>query len=401
MPNRIFNPEVSGALSSLIAYTAVHSPYYRDQAWAKSVRGGASVALKNIPVTMKSTIREHTDRFHISAVPPSEGKVITKYTSGSSGHPMEIRQTERFHANSYRERARMLRVWGYERYPSVVKIKNPVVDQPRGTIERGRDRGQLVHILYTGDAGEAVDFIVKTGTHVLQNRPSMCAAILEYAADKGVTLPLELVTTMSELVSDQFRMMIRSRPGCRLVDRYASVENLLIACECAQCGAYHPADRHLVLEVLDDNDRPVKAGKMGRVIITSLFNFAMPLIRYDIGDYAVVGEAGCCPRGAMSLTRIVGRERNVFKLPGGRKVMPYLAPEAVSNAGLQQFKMVQRSLAEIEFLYIPRGDVELTAARAQELVDEYMGPGFKVRCIRVDNLPLAPNGKYMMHECLI
>jgi hypothetical protein len=63
--------------------------------------------------------------------------------------------------------------------------------------------------------------------------------------------------------------------------------------------------------------------------------------------------------------------------------------------------MVQRSLAEIELLYIPRGTVELSSARAQELVDEYMGPGFNVRSIKVDDLPPGPNGKYMMHECLI
>jgi phenylacetate-CoA ligase len=399
--DRTLNPDVREALSSLLAYTAAHSPYYRDQAWAKSVRGGSSVALKNIPVTAKSIVREQTDRFYISDVPTSEGKLITWHTSGSSGHPMELRLTSKFFAINNLERGRLFRGWGFERYSSRVSIKNPGVDHPRGTTESKHEKRLSIHTLYTGDAKEALDFIAKTGAHVLENRPSLCAAILELAADKGVKLPLALITTMSELVPDQFRTMVRSLPGCRLVDRYATNENLMIACECAQCGAYHPADRQLVLEVLDDNDKPTKAGKMGRVIVTSLFNRAMPLIRYDIGDYAFVGETDACPRASMSLTRIAGRDRNVFKLPDGRKIMPWLDPQAALNAGLHRFKMVQRGLAEIELLYIPRGTAELSSARAQELVDEYMGPGFNVKCIRVDDLPAGPNGKYMMHECLI
>ncbi len=401
MPDRRLDPNVREALAALLAYAAVQSPFYRDQAWAKSVRGGASIALKNIPITRKSLVREHTGLFHIPAFPPSEGKPITRYTSGSSGHPMELRQTSRFYAINSIERSRLLTGWGYERHPSLAKIKNPDADNPRGTKTSTYNRGQSVHSLYTSDVSEALDFIVKTGARVLENRPSMCAAILQLAADRGLNLPLALIATKSELVPDQFRLLIRSRPGCRLVDRYASEETQLIACECAQCGAYHPADRQLVLEVLDENDKPVKAGKMGRVIVTSLFNLAMPLIRYDIGDYAILGKTNACPRASVSLTRIVGRDRNVFKLPDGRKVMPWLDPQAVSSAGLHQFKMIQRGPAEIELLYIPRGTVELSSARAQELVDEFMGSGFHVKSIKVDDLPPGPNGKYMMHECLI
>jgi phenylacetate-CoA ligase len=400
MLEQIPDPGAGKSLASLLAYTAVHSPYYREQAWAKSVRGGASVALKNIPITKKSIIREQTSRFHISDFPPSEGKSITKYTSGSTGHPMELKQTAKFFVVNQLERARLLQGWGIERYPSCVLIKNPEAAHPIGTTKFRHEKRQAHHILYTGDAAEALDFIVKSGSHVLQNRPSLGGAILQLAADQGVELPLKLITTMSELVSDQFRAAVKTLPDCRLVDRYAAVECLTIAAECAHCGAYHPADRQLVFEVLDDNDKPAKAGKMGRIIVTSLYNLAMPLIRYDIGDYAIVGEA-TCPRSSVSLTRIVGRERNIFKLPDGRKIMPWLPPRAVLEAGMDRFKLVQSGPTEIELLYIPHGSAELSSARAQQLVDEYMTPGFHVKCIKVDDLPPGLNGKFMMHECLI
>ena len=88
--------------------------------------------------------------------------------------------------------------------------------------------------------------------------------------------------------------------------------------QCATCDAYHPADRHLVLELLTDEGRPARPGEMGCVIATLPFNRAMPLIRYETGDYATLAESNACSRSTEALKQIIGRERNLFKLPGGR-----------------------------------------------------------------------------------
>jgi phenylacetate-CoA ligase len=157
-----------------------------------------------------------------------------------------------------------------------------------------------------------------------------------------------------------------------------------------------------MVEVLDDSDRPVRPGRMGKVVVTPLFNRAMPLVRYETGDYAVVAEGPACPRSSLSLARICGREKNLFKMPDGRKIVPTLDPQLIIDTGLKHFKLVQRTLTDIEFQYVPRDPAqELSQERAQELVDACMSAGFKVSCLKVSEMPRAASGKFLMHESLV
>ena len=76
------------------------------------------------------------------------------------------------------------------------------------------------------------------------------------------------------------------------------------------------------MEVLDNHGRPCKEGETGRVVLTDLHNFTMPLIRYEIGDYAEVGPPCACGRGLPVLARILGRSRNMLTLPAGDRIWP-------------------------------------------------------------------------------
>ena len=104
----------------------------------------------------------------------------------------------------------------------------------------------------------------------------------------------------------------------------------IIATQCATCGTYHPAEGHLILEILDDSDRPVRPGKMGRVVVTPLFNRAMPLVRYETGDYAVVAKDHRCPHSSFSLASIAGREKNLFKLSNGERIVPSMIATTIN-----------------------------------------------------------------------
>ena len=69
---------------------------------------------------------------------------------------------------------------------------------------------------------------------------------------------------------------------------------------------------------------------------------------------------------------------------------------------LRQFKLVQTTLTDLELLYIPQDETfEIAQDRAQDIVDRHMAPGFRVRCVWVSELPKAPSGKYLWHECLV
>ena len=84
-------------------------------------------------------------------------------------------------------------------------------------------------------------------------------------------------------------------------------------------------NENIVLEIVDNQHRPCKQGEVGRVVITALHNFATPLLRYDLGDFAEFGAPCRCGRGLAVIRRILGRIRNRIRLPDGSSRFPYLA----------------------------------------------------------------------------
>ena len=391
------------AVGAMLFHAAAHSPYYRDQEWAGRLRAGGSVRFREIPITAKSLVRTQISLFYSSFVPPEDGAVIEKPTSGSTGEPMLIRKTPHQYQANDRETDRLQRGWGFSGHSRIVQITRPSDDHPIGTVEsRDLPGGRHSWDLYNSEARAAFELLRATSASLAVGPPSVLWAALERAAEVSQALPLQLILTITEVVPDELRELVLQIPGCRLVDVYACVEAGLIAVQCPSCGAYHPADRHLIVEVVADDGRPAEREQMGRIVVTPFFNRAMPLIRYETGDYAIMAEANNCRRSPISIRRIVGRELNLFKLSDGRRVLPRLAHRAAHQLGLRRFKLVQTSLSDVELQYIPRdSNVEVPQDVVQGMVDRHMAPGFKVRCVPVSDLPNAPNGKYLMHECRV
>ena len=78
----------------------------------------------------------------------------------------------------------------------------------------------------------------------------------------------------------------------------------------------------VLVEILNDDGTPCAPGEIGRVVVTALQNFATPLIRYEVGDYAEASAPCPCGRGLPVIRRIMGRVRNLLVLPDGKKIWP-------------------------------------------------------------------------------
>jgi len=391
------------ALGNVLSHAANFSPYYKEQEWAHRLRAGEGVTFREIPITAKSLVRNRTAEFFSSFVPSPHGKVKMKPTSGSTGEPMEVRKTERHYQINSMENQRLQRGWGYGGHKRMLQFGLPMADHPSGQIvEQDVGNGGRQWTLYRTESRAAFEFMLRIAPTFVTSSPSLILSVLEHCEESSHVPPLKLISTRAEVVPEKLRDLVSKIPGCRLADFYGTVETGLIAGLCPLCGTYHPADRHLILELITDDGRPSGPGELGRVIVTPLFNRAMPLIRYETGDYAVRAPANSCTRSPYAITGIVGRETNLFKLPDGGKIVPRLPHRVAHELALRQFKLIQRTLTDIELLYIPRDDAaQITEAVAQDLIDRYMAPGFKVRCLRVSELPRAPSGKYLQHECLI
>jgi phenylacetate-CoA ligase len=167
----------------------------------------------------------------------------------------------------------------------------------------------------------------------------------------------------------------------KTVDVYSAQEVGAIALQCPVSGLYHVQAESLIVEVLNDEGTPCKEGEVGRVVVTDLHNFATPIIRYEIRDYAEAGGACPCGRGLPTLKRILGRRRNMVTLPDGSRHWPLVGLHAFRGiAPIRQYQAVQHSLDTVEMNLVvvaPLTGEQETLLR--KVIQDALGYPFNVR----------------------
>src|SRR5262249_23061926 len=128
-----------------------------------------------------------------------------------------------------------------------------------------------------------------------------------------------------------------------------------LALQCPRSEQYHIQSEAALVEILNDEGWPCAPGEIGHVVATPLHNFAMPLIRYRIGDMAQAGAACACGRGLPVISRICGRVRNMLTLPSGSKHWPTLGNMLRGSAGkIRQYQCIQRTSRQIDVRLVLR-----------------------------------------------
>jgi phenylacetate-CoA ligase len=227
--------------------------------------------------------------------------------------------------------------------------------------------------------------------------PSNAAELARAALLKNVRLgSLREVRTMGEALSADTRALCREAWGAPVVDMYSAEEVGYIALQCPEHQHYHVQSESLLVEVLDDDGNACRPGETGRVVVTDLHNFAMPLVRYEIGDYAEVGTPCPCGRGLPVLARISGRVRNMLVTADGRRYFPHFGTRSMPGLEvLRQHQFVQKSLQLVEGRLV--SSRPLTTAEEEALrrhVLSRLPAGFEVRFSYCERIARSPTGKF-------
>lgn len=157
----------------------------------------------------------------------------------------------------------------------------------------------------------------------------------------------ELIMVVGEVLDEPLRRLAGQTFGAELMDVYGSTEVGFVAAECSEHCGLHLLAWKAIVELLGDDGKEVAPGRMGRVIVTDLFNRATPTIRYSgLGDYASRAVEPCrCGRALPLLARIDGRSVDSIVRPDGQVVHPYhltLALEDVPHLAKFQIRQERR-----------------------------------------------------------
>lgn len=351
-----------------------------------------------IPVLGRAQVQEAGERLLSRAVPQAHGQVGETRTAGSTGHPVRVKTTEVswvfWLAFTLRDN-----LWqGRDLGAKLATIRSKVEDGPLPgwgpALDLAYATGPAALLNIAADPARQLDWLREQGSGYLMTHPTNLRELLWLARERGVKLPgLREVVTFGEMLHPGLRALCREAWGVPVKDLYSAEEVGYIAFQCPEHEHYHVQAEGLLLEVLDEAGRPCAPGETGRVVVTPLHNFAMPLIRYELGDYAEAGSDCPCGRGLPVLKRILGRQRNMVVLPDGSRHWPSL-PAEVLELPVRRRRVVQRTLEEIEFsMEVTR---PLTAEEERRLVSalqKSLGHPFRITLRRVERLDdLAPAG---------
>jgi phenylacetate-coenzyme A ligase PaaK-like adenylate-forming protein len=371
---------------------------------------GDAAALTRCPVLTRRDIQTLGAELFCRELPQGHTPQLEMRTSGSTGEPVSVRRTA-LTAHFWSAMAIREHLWHRRDFKKpLCAIRANAKDR-----ERAETWGPPVGLVFeTGpsqilpidrDAPVLFGWIAEFAPGNLLIYPSTLDALTQHCRRNGGRLPsLSHIRTVGEMLLPRIRDEARAWFGVPVEDIYSSNEIGYIAAQCPESGLYHIMAEDVIVEVLDENGHACRDGEAGRVVVTSLHNFAMPLIRYDIGDYAEVAGPCPCGRGLPALRRIVGRERNLILMPDGSRFWPVGGMiDARDVAPVLQWQLVQTERERLELRLVT--ERALTASEEEtlrSLIAEKLRHPFAV-CIAYfeRRLPLGPNGKFEEFMCLV
>lgn len=306
----------------------------------------------------------------VQSMPLPKNGFITR-TSGSTGVPVEVRRTILsklwYDATTLREV-----IWHKRKLTESFAVIRPNVTHEVFEPSWGPAFaliGQTGPVYAHPVEGDLNTWLQKVQPGYLYTLPSILETI-----DLSKLEKLKGIKTTGETVRKKY-------PS--LVDSYSSEEFGTIAIQCPDNPDVYHVMENIIVEILDEKDKPTT---QGRVIITDLSSEY--LYRYDIGDYAELGECHC-GRGLQTIKRILGRKRNMVTLPDGSRHWPRIGSRSFREiAKVRRFQGVQVSATTVELRLIV--DEVLTKDQEQKirnLVQKSLGYPFDIQLRYVDEFP--------------
>ncbi len=396
-------------LTRLIEFARNNVPYYRKRLAPLFVAGKFDAAAwHEVPVLTRAAINGKYAELQARVLPDFVGPLRAGVTSGSTGVPLRYRVAEIQDVASAALTERSFDWWKLEsgRTMGALHYFPPNWPEPIGVAIRGWRNGTPVGSSYLLQLDQPMavqlDWLQHNGIEYLKTRPAAAEALAEENLRRGLGIRLRAILPVGGPVSQNCRAVCRESFGAEIYDTYGSSECGHIAAECPDCRLMHvDAEAHLV-EVVKEDLMPCAPGETGRVLITSFFSYAMPLIRYDLGDYAELGPAqALCGRPYPSLARIMGRDSEMFVRRDGSRFFPVVQGRSLLDVmAFDQVQFVQTDYEVLEIRYVPApGNPTLDRAAVENYVRERLGEEFAVRLVPLDAIPHTPGAKYLYQRC--
>jgi len=238
--------------------------------------------------------------------------------------------------------------------------------------------------------------IKKQKIRFLRGYASAIYTFAEHLSQRQQTLPFEAVFTTAEMLYPHQRDLMKKVFLCDIYDTYGCRDGMGMAVDCEMHKGMHICPEMSIMHIVDESGKEVKAGETGEVVLTSLYDYTMPLIRYAPGDLAIKSDRNCpCGRSLPMIEKIVGRSSDVFKLINGRVLNGLSITIEDLFEEFETYQIVQEAIDRVEMLLVPRKEIKPGRLQSlEEMLAFHCGEGVEVKAKIVDTIEVPQSGKF-------
>jgi phenylacetate-CoA ligase len=398
-------------LRKLVLYSYEKVPYYRrlfDEKGLKPDDIKTSKDLAALPILTKGLIRENLQDLTAAGFP--ENQLIKMTTAGSTGEPLFFHCTkDGQYSCGY---AAEQRAYGWagismgDKWLSlgIRRQKGNFLQDVQYRVRRLFERALAIDRwdINEGSLPGLIKRLKRFKPVYFRGFPGFVHLMARVMEDRKMNMVRpKAIVTCGEALQDFQRENVEKAFGCKCYSSYGAAEGFSIAFECPTHNGFHIAAEHFIVEIVDDAGQPVPPGLQGRVLITNLHNYAMPFIRYDIGDIGSLPGISCnCGRGLplmnLSLAKTTDflATRSRGTLPGMSLPMAFFA-----DWGVQQYQVVQDDPEGVTVYLAPAAifPAGRREALTKETVNRFklvLGDDMDINVKFVDQVPVSKYGSW-------
>jgi phenylacetate-CoA ligase len=374
------------SLRDLLVHAVRNVPHYENT---------ATIHLQDFSIVDKSIIKSSINQFKARNF--LNKKVLAMTTSGSTGTPFTVYQDLNKKARNHADTIYFGNLGGYElgnkllylKIWAKVRMNNPLLYKIQNIIP--------VDVISLSDV-EIQNLILKVESdknskYNILGYVSALEQIVRYCKKKNIgTINGNIlgVITMSEGLSAATKHNLEKLFNCSVVSRYSNLENGIIAQQLVGEDRFLVNIASYFVEIISqESDEVLSDGDVGRIVVTDLYNYAMPMIRYDTGDLGSIERE----LGKTYLKRIEGRKLDVLYDTKGQVVSSYIMYKNMwQYIEIAQYQLIQTD--EKSYLFNINCDTNFT--KENQLINEfkeYLGNDADFKVEYVKEIPLLDSGK--------
>lgn len=376
-------------LESILKYATRHVPFYKGMRWS---------SLSDFPIINKNIILQDYDRFLAppAVIPGHEGPLHVQRTSGSTGIPFSI---------PLDRRCRLRRIATLKYYNSLLGHKScePMMHIRTAIRDRYDKFNNIYYVSHAkinnkDDISYIIDTINKNKITLVRAHMSILNTLIRHSNKNGHLFEhnVDFISTGEMLSPRLLDMIIKNNSGNRIVSQYAAEEiGVLGQTSINGNGSVFNLNKsNVYIEILDlEKDNNLKSNKSGRVVITDFTNYAMPLIRYDIGDIASVFSYN--KYGDISaINKFSGRKTDIIYTSSGEYVdfINNFIPYTLKIERMLQWQFVQNTKNKYTFKLVMDG-CKINEKECIDYIKNILGADAFINIEYVDELPVLSSGK--------